>query len=46
MDITGEDIPVKLYHNPAWTNPEVIKQLGHIEPGFDLFFFSVDMDNH
>ncbi len=46
IDITGEDIPVELNHDPTRTNPEVIKQLGHTEPGFDLFFFSVDMNNH
>jgi len=46
MGITGKHILVQLHHHPAGTNPQMLEQLFHTEPGSHLFVFSVDANYH
>lgn len=44
--VSGEDHAVQLYHDPAGTDPELLKQLGHVEPCFDVSSFAVNLNDH
>ena len=46
MRLAGDNIAVELYDHPARTNPQLLKQLRHVELRSYFSLFSVDKDYH